>query len=204
MKIDRMLSIIMLLLHRNKISAPKMAKIFDVSVRTIYRDIETINQAGIPIVTETGIKGGISILDEFKIDKYLFAKSDDITSTMLALISIYPNLLENNNSYILAKHKNLVSQRENKKSEQKNKTAVIKVTLRFHESYKDNINEYYDLNIVSLEEDEYYKAYIYIYNNENECDNLMILGNMCECLEPVHVREYIKNKVAKINEIYNI
>jgi len=197
MKIDRMLSIIMLLLHRNKISAPKMAQIFDVSVRTIYRDIDTISRAGIPIVTETGVKGGVRILEEFKIDKYLSSTFDDITSAMLALISIFPNLLENDNSYVLAKHKDLVSQREQKK-----KTSVIKVTLRFHESYKEHISEFYDLNIVSLEENEYYKAYVYIETSETEYDNLLTLGDKCECIDPNHVREYIKNKIENIRKIY--
>ena len=197
MKIDRVLSIIMLLLRRDKISASKMAQIFDVSVRTIYRDIDTISRAGIPIVTETGVKGGVRILEDFKIDKYLSETSDDITSAMLALINIYPNLLENDNSYVLAKHKNLVSQREQKK-----KTSVIRVTLRFHESYKENISEFYDLNIISLEEHEYYKAYIYIETSETEYDNLLALGDKCECIEPNHVREYIKNKIEHIRKIY--
>jgi len=203
MKVDRILSIIMLLLTRKIISAPELSKIFDVSVRTIYRDIETISRAGVPLVTETGMKGGVSILEDFKIDKYLFSVSD-MASTMLALTSIYPNLLESDSSYILAKHKSLASEREQKKSEITNKTSVIKVTLRFHESYKDNISEYYDLNIVSLEEDEYYKAYTYIENNENEYNNLLCFGDRCECLEPVHVREYIKNKVGNISKMYDM
>jgi len=202
MKLDRILSIIMLLLNRKMISAPELSKIFDVSVRTIYRDIETICRAGIPLVTETGVKGGVSILEDFKIDKYLFSASD-MASAMLALTNIYPNLLESDNSYILAKHKNLISQREQKIAEQKNKTSVIKVTLRFHESHKDNISEYYDLNIISLEKDEYYQAHIYIETNETEYDNLIILGDRCECIEPIHVRKYIKNKIKSINKIYD-
>jgi len=203
MKVDRILSIIMLLLHRKIISAPELSKIFDVSVRTIYRDIETISHAGIPIVTETGVKGGISILEDFKIDKYLFSASD-IASTMLALTNIYPNLLESDNSYILAKHKSLVSAREQKKSGITNKMSVIRVTLRFHESHKDEISEYYDLNITSLEDDGYYKGYIYIENSEREYNNILILGDKCECLEPIHVREYIKNKIKNINKFYDM
>jgi len=193
----------MLLLNRKIISAPEMSKIFDVSVRTIYRDIETISRAGIPIITETGVKGGISILEDFKIDKYLFSASD-IASTMLALTNIYPDLLESDNSYILTKHKNLISQREQKIAEQKNKTSVIRVTLRFHESYKNDINEYYNLDSISLDEDEYYQAYIYIETNEAEYDNLIILGDRCECIAPIHVREYIKSKIKSINKIYDM
>jgi Predicted transcriptional regulator len=46
LKIDRLVSIIMILLERKKISAPELAKMFEVNIRTIYRDIDTINQAG--------------------------------------------------------------------------------------------------------------------------------------------------------------
>jgi len=196
-KVDRILSIIMLLLNRKIISAPELSKIFDVSVRTIYRDIETISHAGIPIVTEMGMKGGVSILEEFKIDKYLFSASD-VASTMIALTNIYPNLLESDSSYILAKHKSLASKREQKK------TSVIRVTLRFHESHKDYIGEYYDLDIISLDEDEYCQAYIYIESGEANYDNLVILGDRCECVEPAHVRRYIKNKIENITKVYGL
>ena len=72
MKIDRLLSIVIVLLEQNKISATKLAEMFEVTTRTIYRDIETIQAAGIPIVTYTGINGGIGILEKYKIDKKVF------------------------------------------------------------------------------------------------------------------------------------
>ena len=200
MKVDRMLSIIMLLLNRKRISAPELSKIFDVSVRTIYRDIETISCAGIPIITETGVKGGISIIEDFKMDKYLFSASD-ITSTMLALTNTYPNLLNSDNSYILAKHKNESLEREKIKSDFK--SAVVKVMLRFNESYKNDIEQEYGLNIVSFDENGFYEAYIYIEANEKEYDRLLSTGYKCECIEPRHVREYIKNKITLMMKIYN-
>ena len=51
MKIDRLLSIIVILLNNNNVTAKELADRFEVSVRTIYRDMETINMAGIPIVS---------------------------------------------------------------------------------------------------------------------------------------------------------
>ena len=51
MKIDRLLSIIVYLLNRDLVSAKKLAERFDVSVRTIQRDMETIDLAGIPIIS---------------------------------------------------------------------------------------------------------------------------------------------------------
>lgn len=197
MKVDRILSIIMLLLNRKKISAPELSKIFDVSVRTIYRDVETINQAGIPIVAETGVKGGISILEEFKINKYLFSVSD-IASTMLALTNIYPNLLENEKSYILAKHKIETSEKNQKKLEDKNSSSAIKVKLKFHESYKEDLEKEYDLDIFNFGENGFYEAYIYIESDKKEYDRLLLNGDKCEYTEPRYICEYIKNKVFDI------
>ncbi|KOY14783.1 hypothetical protein AMS66_19855 [Paenibacillus xylanivorans] len=51
MKLERLLSIIILLLNRRMVQAKELAERFEVSVRTTYRDIEAINVAGIPIVT---------------------------------------------------------------------------------------------------------------------------------------------------------
>ncbi len=69
MKIDRLMSIVMILLNCERISATKLAEMFEVTPRTIYRDIEAISLAGIPIITHSGVNGGISIIPEYKVDK---------------------------------------------------------------------------------------------------------------------------------------
>ncbi|MDR1045258.1 MAG: YafY family transcriptional regulator [Candidatus Adiutrix sp.] len=84
MKLARIVAIIMLLLQHKKMTAARLAEMFEVNIRTIYRDIETINLAGIPISTSTGAKGGISIMEEYKVEKGLFTASD-ITSLLIAL-----------------------------------------------------------------------------------------------------------------------
>ncbi len=76
MKIDRLIGIITILLQQDKITAPELAKRFEVSKRTINRDIEDICKAGIPIITTQGYNGGISIADTFKIDKALFSQEE--------------------------------------------------------------------------------------------------------------------------------
>ncbi|MBU5584652.1 HTH domain-containing protein, partial [Enterococcus sp. S181_ASV_20] len=58
MKVDRLLSITMLLLDKKRISAKELAEKFEVSPRTIYRDIDTLNMAGIPIRSTSGVGGG--------------------------------------------------------------------------------------------------------------------------------------------------
>ena len=56
MKIDRLVSIIMILLERERIGAQELAEQFEVSPRTIYRDIDSINLAGIPVRSTPGVK----------------------------------------------------------------------------------------------------------------------------------------------------
>lgn len=72
MKIDRLIGIIMILLQKDKVTAPELAERFEVSRRTIHRDIDDICKAGIPVITVQGSNGGISICDSYKIDKALF------------------------------------------------------------------------------------------------------------------------------------
>lgn len=76
MKIDRLIGILSVLLQREKVTAPELAEKFEVSRRTINRDIESLCQAGIPIVTAQGQNGGISIMEGYKIDATLLTSAD--------------------------------------------------------------------------------------------------------------------------------
>ena len=87
MKIDRLLGIITVLLQNEKVTAPYLAEKFEVSRRTINRDIEDICKAGIPIVTQQGVNGGISISDGYKIDKTLFTH-DELKAVLSGLLSL--------------------------------------------------------------------------------------------------------------------
>lgn len=76
MKIDRLIGILSILLQQKKVTAPYLAGKFEVSRRTINRDIEALCRAGIPLVTTQGAGGGISIMDGYSIDKTLLTSSD--------------------------------------------------------------------------------------------------------------------------------
>lgn len=76
MKIDRMIGILSILLQKEKVTAPYLAEKYEVSRRTINRDIEALCMAGIPLVTEPGRGGGISIMEGFTIDRALFTSAD--------------------------------------------------------------------------------------------------------------------------------
>ena len=76
MKIDRLIGILSILLQKEHITAPELAEKFEVSRRTINRDVEALCKAGIPIVTAQGQNGGISIMEGYKIDSTLLTSSD--------------------------------------------------------------------------------------------------------------------------------
>lgn len=71
MKLGRLLSIIFKLLNHEILSASSLADEFQVSSRTIYRDIEAICAAGIPVVSYQGTNGGFGIIEGYKFDKSL-------------------------------------------------------------------------------------------------------------------------------------
>lgn len=111
MKMDRLVSIIMLLLERKTMSASELARTFDVSTRTIYRDIDTLGQAGIPVVTYPGAGGGIGIMDEYKVDKRLFTVSD-ITSLLIGLGGVHSALSGSEIAHTLAKVKGMIPEEQ--------------------------------------------------------------------------------------------
>lgn len=76
MKVERMIGILSILLQQDKVTAPYLAEMFEVSRRTINRDIEALCMAGIPIATVPGQNGGISIMEGYRIDRTLLSTSD--------------------------------------------------------------------------------------------------------------------------------
>lgn len=90
MKIDRQIGILSILLQKNTVTAPYLAEQFEVSRRTINRDIEDLCKAGIPIETRQGINGGISIMENYKIDRTLLnhAEMQDILAGLRGLDSV--------------------------------------------------------------------------------------------------------------------
>ena len=74
--INRLLGIIYILMNRGTVTAAELAERFEVSVRTIYRDIEALSMAGIPVYTTKGRNGGISLTEQFVLDKMLVSKQE--------------------------------------------------------------------------------------------------------------------------------
>ncbi|MGO4950762.1 MULTISPECIES: YafY family protein [Paenibacillus] len=75
-KVERLISIIMILLSKEIVSTTEFSQLFHVSKRTILRDMETLSLCNIPIYSVNGVKGGYGIMDEYKVDKRLLSSSD--------------------------------------------------------------------------------------------------------------------------------
>ena len=103
MKIDRLIGILSILLQEEKTTAPELAERFEVSRRTINRDIEDLCKAGIPIKTAQGTGGGISIMDGYRMDRTILS-SKDMQMILVGLRSLdsvsgsryYSQLMEKN------------------------------------------------------------------------------------------------------------
>ncbi len=96
MKLDRLLGILTILLQKDRVTAPELAEKFEVSRRTIGRDIDAMCRAGIPVVAHQGSGGGISIAEGFKLDKSVLT-ADELSGIIAALkgigsVSEQPNI----------------------------------------------------------------------------------------------------------------
>ena len=76
MKDNRLFSILYYILEKGKVTASELADKFEVSVRTIYRDIDSISSAGIPIYALQGKGGGIEIAEDFVLSKSLLSENE--------------------------------------------------------------------------------------------------------------------------------
>ncbi|TVR67748.1 MAG: YafY family transcriptional regulator [Spirochaetaceae bacterium] len=110
MKTDRLLSIVIYLLNRERASAREMAERFCVSHRTIQRDIEAIELAGIPVFAVQGAGGGYGILDSFKMDRQLMTV-EDFYYIVTALESIGSSLNDDQINSTLEKVRTLIPDR---------------------------------------------------------------------------------------------
>ncbi|WP_276355718.1 helix-turn-helix transcriptional regulator [Cohnella caldifontis] len=75
-KVERLISMIMILLKKEVVSTKEFAQLFQVSKRTILRDMETLSLSNIPIYSVHGVNGGYGLMEEYKVDKRLLSNSD--------------------------------------------------------------------------------------------------------------------------------
>ena len=93
MKIDRLMGIVVYLLNNGRTSSQKLAEEFEVSPRTIMRDLESLDQAGIPIQSFYGVEGGYQIMEDFVFEKQVATNHeyDWIVAALKGLATAYTN-----------------------------------------------------------------------------------------------------------------
>ncbi|RKI29479.1 YafY family transcriptional regulator [bacterium 1xD8-6] len=86
---SRLFKILYYLLDRGHATAPELAAEFEVSARTIYRDVEALSSAGIPIYAETGRNGGIYLLQDFILDKAILSENEkqEVLTAMQSILA---------------------------------------------------------------------------------------------------------------------
>lgn len=99
MRESRLFRIVYYLLQNGKATAPELAQKFEVSIRTIYRDIDSISSAGIPVYATQGKGGGISILNDYTLDKSLFSEQEQ-EQMLTALQGMVATAEENSNELL--------------------------------------------------------------------------------------------------------
>ena len=89
MQISRLFRLLYILLERERVPAPELAQTLEVSVRTIYRDVQTLSEAGIPVYAERGRGGGVAILPTFRLNKSMVSAEEkqDMLAALQALAS---------------------------------------------------------------------------------------------------------------------
>lgn len=148
MKIDRLVSIIMILLDKERIGAKELADMFEVSPRTIYRDIDAINMAGIPIRSTSGVGGGFEIMPQYKLDKKVFSTTD-LSALLMGLTSASELVRGDELVHALAKVKSFIPADQAKAIELK--ANRIRIDLSPWIGY-NNIQHYFEMIKAALQD----------------------------------------------------
>ena len=292
MKVDRLVSIIMTLLDKKRIGAQELADMFEVSPRTIYRDIDAINMAGVPIRSISGVGGGFEIMPEYKISNLSnMVRGDELVNALAKVKSFIPadkakdieikinqicidlspwsgnksiqpylqmikaaledyKLLSfeyiahhgnktvrtvepyqlvlksghwyfygycyNRSDYRLFRLSRMsdlqikqepFAPRDYQKPildfEEMIETMQTEIKIRIHKSVLDRVLEFCSYDHFSPDGDEHYIVNFPFIENEYYYDILLSFGDKCECLEPLHIRTRMKQKIYDIAAIYS-
>lgn len=85
--INRLLGMIYVLMNKGTVTAGELAERFEVSVRTVYRDVESLSMAGIPVYARKGKNGGISLTENFVLDRMMISQEEQ-RRILAALVSL--------------------------------------------------------------------------------------------------------------------
>lgn len=197
MKVDRLVSIIMILLDKERVSAQELSDKFEVSPRTIYRDIAAINLAGIPIRATSGVGGGFEIMEKYKVNNKVFSTND--LSTILIGLSSISNMVHGITAETFAPR---AYQKPQLDIADLVETMQTNVKIRIHRSVMDRVLDYCTYDQLTPDGDDYYIVTFPFIENDYYYDILFSFGTRCECLEPAHIREEMKKRIQAVARLY--
>lgn len=183
MKIDRILEIIIYLVNHDNVTAKHLAQRFNVSPRTIQRDMITISSIGIPVYSNGGKYGGYSILPTYKM-KNTEIKSDEQQMIIKALESLATSYSNDTLNSLIEKYNAIIEKeggqkvfwdfsvtKENKKVQDMN--AILEaaisnknlISFEYHNANGDASNPYVDPLAIHY---KWYAWYLFAYNMEHK------------------------------------
>ena len=195
---------LMLLINRDVITAPELAKIFGVAVRTIYRDIEELMTAGVPIIAAQGRTKGMSISQEYK-DAYGLLSHDDIDTLLLNLKSAKNAKafnLETDNDKLMKRFISYISENS---PDNFDDISFTEIDIQFNKKHRAEIRKIFGEFMLDIEQhDDIYKAKIAFPDDRLYYDVLIRLANKCKYISPGHIRNYVNRRIKKMYEVQEI
>ncbi|WP_312116931.1 helix-turn-helix transcriptional regulator [Brevibacillus reuszeri] len=144
MRVDRLLSMLLILSKREMVTGKELAEHFEVSLRTIYRDIEKIGEAGIPIASIGGKGGGYYLMENYQVDNLFFNKSE--AHTFMAVLHNLDVLFGKNEKF-----NDIVLKLENTYKREKRDSDKWSIQMS-HFSMEKELKEYLFLMNQAIEE----------------------------------------------------
>ena len=92
MRPSRLVSMLLMLQVKGRVTAEALAQEFDVSVRTVYRDIDQLSAAGVPVYAERGPGGGFALLDGYRARLTGITKAEAETLSIAGLAAVASDL----------------------------------------------------------------------------------------------------------------
>ena len=197
MQMNRLLNIVYILLKNKTVTAKELAKHFKVSTRTIYRDIDVLSNAGIPVYMSQGKGGGISLGDNYAIDQSIqpYQEENEIIKELEDLKS------QKNPDVEQALTKlGLLFQKYSLASFQPN-NRMVSLQLQIDKSqYKRVYDEFRDVPIVECE--DYYTVTVSYPEDEKMYRLILSFGDYAKVLEPEHIRLELEQKLRNALKNY--
>ena len=210
MRINRLFEIVYLLMDKKNMTAHELAAHFEVSKRTILRDIDALAEAGVPIYTSQGKGGGIFIHDKYVLNKTVISE-DEQKQILFALQSISATQHVETKS-ILSRLQSLFAKTDH---DWKNEFQLpeieslefpsldfVYVQLRFEPHAAYRVYDEFDERSIIKNEDGSLTVDMYLPNDNWLYEYILSFGPSVEVLEPQNVRAEIVRQAEEIKNKY--